>query len=84
MVFRVCVLALGTLPYTHCAIVIVSFSSFATAAVFSETPLTADVIFPAISLFMLLSLPLALVRKNKTSLIELLLLTSCPVFSSVK
>ncbi|KAG1888634.1 ABC transporter type 1, transmembrane domain-containing protein [Suillus subluteus] len=43
---------------------IVAFSSFATASVFSSRPLTADVIFPAISLFMLLQFPLAYVTSN--------------------
>ncbi|KAG6375249.1 ABC transporter type 1, transmembrane domain-containing protein [Boletus reticuloceps] len=37
---------------------IVAFSSFATASVFSTRPLTADIIFPSISLFMLLQFPL--------------------------
>jgi hypothetical protein len=40
---------------------IVAFSSFAVAAITSDVPLTADVIFPAISLFMLLQFPLAMV-----------------------
>lgn len=79
MVFQVCGLALGD-PPSDCATVIVAFSSFATASVFSERPLTADVVFPAMSLFMLLSLPLALVRNN--ILVELLLLTSLCTQSS--
>ena len=69
--------------HAHCAIVIVSFSSFATASVFSERPLTADVIFPAISLFMLLSLPLAMVRKNISARIAVAHLLPCIQFSQV-
>ena len=42
-------------------VVLVAFSSFAVAANVSSKPLTADIIFPAISLFMLLSFPLAMV-----------------------
>jgi hypothetical protein len=41
--------------------VLVAFSSFATAAAISSRPLTSDVIFPAISLFMLLQFPLGMV-----------------------
>ncbi|KAF8317395.1 hypothetical protein DL93DRAFT_2125118 [Clavulina sp. PMI_390] len=37
---------------------IVAFSSFCTAAYFGSIPLTADVIFPSISLFLLLGFPL--------------------------
>ncbi|KAF5351595.1 hypothetical protein D9758_007166 [Tetrapyrgos nigripes] len=37
---------------------LVAFSSFAVAAITSDKPLTSDVIFPAISLFMLLQFPL--------------------------
>lgn len=40
---------------------IVAFSSFAVAAVTLDRPLTADIIFPAMSLFMLLQFPLAMV-----------------------
>jgi ABC-type bacteriocin/lantibiotic exporter with double-glycine peptidase domain len=40
---------------------LVAFSSFATAAATSSKPITSDVIFPAISLFMLLQFPLAMV-----------------------
>ncbi|KAK0202906.1 P-loop containing nucleoside triphosphate hydrolase protein [Desarmillaria ectypa] len=39
---------------------LVAFSSFAVAAITSSKPLTSDVIFPAISLFMLLQFPLAM------------------------
>jgi hypothetical protein len=42
--------------------ILVAFSSFATAAVVSDRPLTSDIIFPALSLFMLLQFPLAMVR----------------------
>ena len=41
---------------------LVAFSSFATVAVVSSRPLTSDLIFPAISLFMLLQFPLEMVR----------------------
>ena len=49
---------------------VVAFSSFAVAAITSSRPLTADIIFPAISLFMLLQFPLAMVLffENLTSL----------------
>jgi hypothetical protein len=40
---------------------LVAFSSFATAALMSSRPLTSDIIFPAIALFMLLQFPLAMV-----------------------
>jgi hypothetical protein len=40
---------------------LVAFGSFATAAYTSDKPLTADVIFPCISLFNLLQFPLAMV-----------------------
>ncbi len=40
---------------------LVAFSSFAMAALTLSRPLTADIIFPAISLFMLLQFPLAMV-----------------------
>ncbi|KAG6837154.1 hypothetical protein H0H93_013744 [Arthromyces matolae] len=42
---------------------LVGFSSFATAAAVSSIPLTSDIIFPAISLFMLLQFPLAMVGR---------------------
>ena len=41
---------------------VVAFSSFATVAIVSSRPLTSDLIFPAISLFMLLQFPLEMVR----------------------
>jgi ATP-binding cassette subfamily C (CFTR/MRP) protein 1 len=44
---------------------LVAFSSFATAAVTSSRPLTSDIIFPAIALFMLLQFPLAMVREMR-------------------
>ena len=40
---------------------LVAFSSFATVAIVSSRPLTSDLIFPAISLFMLLQFPLEMV-----------------------
>ena len=43
-------------------LVLVAFSSFAVAAYTSSQPLTSEIIFPAISLFMLLQFPLAMVR----------------------
>ncbi|KAG2095296.1 multidrug resistance-associated protein 6 [Suillus discolor] len=51
---------------------IVTFSSFATASVFSSRPLTAGVIFPAISLFMLLQFPLAMFSQVTSNVIEAL------------
>ena len=41
--------------------VLLAFSSFAVAAYTSDTPMTSDKIFPAISLYMLLQFPLAMV-----------------------
>ncbi|KAH0839445.1 P-loop containing nucleoside triphosphate hydrolase protein [Lanmaoa asiatica] len=62
---------------------IVAFSSLATASVFSARPLTADIIFPAISLFMLLQFPLAMVG-SILYLIKVPSFTSFPVqFSQV-
>ncbi|KAF8074805.1 multidrug resistance-associated ABC transporter [Lyophyllum atratum] len=49
---------------------LVAFSSFATAAMTSSTPLTSDVIFPAISLFMLLQFPLAMFSQVTSNIIE--------------
>ncbi|KAI0255781.1 P-loop containing nucleoside triphosphate hydrolase protein [Lactifluus subvellereus] len=49
---------------------LVAFSSFATAAAVSSKPLTSDVIFPAISLFMLLQFPLAMAAIITNQLIE--------------
>ncbi|KAF8844780.1 P-loop containing nucleoside triphosphate hydrolase protein [Paxillus ammoniavirescens] len=49
---------------------IVAFCSLATASVFSSRPLTADVIFPAISLFMLLQFPLAMFSQVTSNIIE--------------
>ncbi|KAF8436032.1 hypothetical protein L210DRAFT_3632182 [Boletus edulis BED1] len=51
---------------------IVAFSSFATASVFSTRPLTADIIFPSISLFMLLQFPLAMFGQVTSNIIEAL------------
>ena len=54
--------------------VLVAFSSFATAAAVSSRPLTSDVIFPAISLFMLLQFPLGMVclsKLRKTSFLDI-------------
>lgn len=42
---------------------LVAFSSLAVAAVTSSKPLTSDIIFPAISLFMLLQFPLVMVSR---------------------
>ena len=52
-------LSYGTYRTYH--IVLVAFSSFAVASAVSDVPLTSDRIFPSISLFMLLSFPLAMV-----------------------
>ncbi|KAF8271622.1 metal resistance protein YCF1 [Lactarius quietus] len=49
---------------------LVAFSSFASAASVSSKPLTSDVIFPAISLFMLLQFPLAMVAMLINQVIE--------------
>ncbi|KAH9000229.1 P-loop containing nucleoside triphosphate hydrolase protein [Lactarius akahatsu] len=49
---------------------LVAFSSFATAAATSSKPLTSDVIFPAISLFMLLQFPLAMAAMLINQVIE--------------
>lgn len=49
---------------------LVAFASFATAAVVSPRPLTSDVIFPAISLFMLLQFPLAMFAQVMSNIIE--------------
>ena len=48
---------------------LVAFSSFATAATISSRPVTPDLIFPAISLFMLLQFPLEMVRYSSTSVL---------------
>ena len=47
---------------------VVAFSSFATVAFVSSRPLTSDLIFPAISLFMLLQFPLEMVRYSSTGI----------------
>ncbi|KAF8631681.1 hypothetical protein AX15_002266 [Amanita polypyramis BW_CC] len=49
---------------------LVAFSSFATAAMLSSRPLTADLIFPAISLFMLLQFPLAMFSQVTSNIVE--------------
>ncbi|KAF8202113.1 multidrug resistance-associated ABC transporter [Pholiota molesta] len=49
---------------------LVAFSSFATAALTSSKPLTSDIIFPAISLFMLLQFPLAMFSQVTSNIIE--------------
>ncbi|KAG1895056.1 uncharacterized protein F5891DRAFT_1254085 [Suillus fuscotomentosus] len=59
----------GSIPHLS---VIVTFSSFATASVFSSRPLTAGVIFPAISLFMLLQFPLAMFSQVTSNVVEAL------------
>jgi hypothetical protein len=48
---------------------VVAFSSFATVAVVSSRPLTSDLIFPSISLFMLLQFPLEMVRYLSTGIV---------------
>ncbi|EAU90288.2 metal resistance protein YCF1 [Coprinopsis cinerea okayama7 len=50
--------------------ILVAFSSFATAALTSSQPLTSDVIFPAMSLFMLLQFPLAMFAQVTSNIIE--------------
>ncbi|KAG6828729.1 hypothetical protein H0H92_006917 [Tricholoma furcatifolium] len=49
---------------------LVAFSSFAVAAFVSTKPLTSDIIFPAISLFMLLQFPLAMFSQVTSNIIE--------------
>lgn len=50
---------------------LVAFSSFATASVVNKgTPLTSDIIFPSISLFMLLSFPLAMFAQVTSNIVE--------------
>nr|GAT42967.1 predicted protein [Mycena chlorophos] len=49
---------------------LVAFASLATAAWTSSKPLTADVIFPCISLFMLLQFPIAMLSNVLSSIIE--------------
>ncbi|KAJ7695169.1 metal resistance protein YCF1 [Mycena rosella] len=51
---------------------LVAFVSFATAALTSSKPLTSDVIFPAISLFLLLQFPLAMFAQVISNIIEAL------------
>lgn len=48
---------------------IVAFASFSTAAYFGNIPLTADVIFPSISLFMLLGFPMGMFAMVFSSII---------------
>ncbi|KAJ2933863.1 hypothetical protein H1R20_g3220, partial [Candolleomyces eurysporus] len=50
--------------------ILVAFSSFATAAATSDRPLTSDIIFPALSLFMLLQFPLAMFAQVTSNIIE--------------
>ncbi|EPQ56430.1 multidrug resistance-associated ABC transporter [Gloeophyllum trabeum ATCC 11539] len=49
---------------------LVAFSSLATAAFVSSRPLTSDIIFPSISLFMLLQFPLAMFSQVTSNIIE--------------
>ncbi|EKM50357.1 uncharacterized protein PHACADRAFT_263609 [Phanerochaete carnosa HHB-10118-sp] len=51
---------------------LVAFSSFATAALTSDAPLTSDKIFPSISLFMLLQFPLAMFSQVTSNIVEAL------------
>ncbi|KAJ6591736.1 P-loop containing nucleoside triphosphate hydrolase protein [Mycena vulgaris] len=51
---------------------VVAFASFATAALTSSKPLTSDVIFPAISVFLLLNFPLAMLSMVISNIIEAL------------
>ncbi|KAJ7043446.1 P-loop containing nucleoside triphosphate hydrolase protein [Mycena alexandri] len=51
---------------------LVAFASFATAAATSPKPLTSDIIFPAISVFMLLQFPLAMISQVISNIIEAL------------
>ncbi|KAG8835556.1 hypothetical protein FRC17_002476 [Serendipita sp. 399] len=54
----------GTIP------LLVSLASFAAAAYVRSEPLTSDVVFPAISLFLLLSFPLAMFAQITTSIVS--------------
>ncbi|KAF8638952.1 hypothetical protein AX16_010426 [Volvariella volvacea WC 439] len=63
------VTALNTTLWTGIPL-LVAFSSFATAAATSSKALTADIIFPAISLFMLLQFPLAMFSQVTSNIIE--------------
>lgn len=49
---------------------LVAFATFSTFALTSKTPLTAEKIFPAISLFQLLSFPLTVFSNIVSSIIE--------------
>lgn len=49
---------------------LVAFSSFAVAAITSPVPLTSDIIFPSISLFMLLQFPLAMFAQVTSNIAE--------------
>lgn len=60
---------------------LVGFSSFAVAAITRDEPLSADVIFPALSLFMILQFPLAMVSLSLSMLLYCQL-TSVTVRSS--
>ena len=60
MAFRVRTLALVGLPCDN-ATVIIAFGSIAAASIFSEKPLTPEVIFPAAAVLTHLSVPLAMV-----------------------
>ncbi|KAJ6621301.1 metal resistance protein YCF1 [Mycena sp. CBHHK59/15] len=51
---------------------LVAFASFATASATSSKPLTSDIIFPSISLFMLLQFPLAMFSQVISNIIEAL------------
>ncbi|KAI0731222.1 metal resistance protein YCF1 [Earliella scabrosa] len=51
---------------------LVAFSSFAVAAYTSDSPLTSDKIFPAISLYMLLTFPLSMFAMVTSNIIEAL------------
>ncbi|CAE6428317.1 unnamed protein product [Rhizoctonia solani] len=50
--------------------ILVSFGSFATAAYTGSTPLTADIIFPCISLFNLLQMPLGMAANITSQIVE--------------
>ncbi|BGP00216.1 hypothetical protein NBRC10513v2_004440 [Rhodotorula toruloides] len=49
---------------------VVAFSSFATFSIITGKPLTSDIVFPAITLFQLLSFPLAVLPVVFSSLVE--------------
>ncbi|KAF9054322.1 metal resistance protein YCF1 [Panaeolus papilionaceus] len=67
---KFCFLVAGSVALWGGIPLLVSFGSFAVAAYTSSTPLTPDVIFPSISLFMLLQFPLGMISQVTSGLVE--------------